>query len=603
MPASTTDKFSKTFNSVNPNVARVNASRSAGVTTLACDNLAGWPTDTVVHFSTYRVGTDGSVTAGTQIDWKGIVSGNNIGSLTRLAGATDAGNSINDVVEMNPTASWANDFASGILVQHKQDGSHGAVTADSLTTTGNVTIGGTLTIGGSGSGGWDAASGTVSAVTYNGNRSYDLTISNDNTALISPGMRLRTTRTVAAPTQSTSLNGTTQYYSKTTPNAMTFTDDFVVSAWVKLSSYPASLPAAIISRYNGTSGWSFRIESTGQVAMVGSNGGGSNYSRVQSYQSIPLNKWVYVSAQLDMSAFSATTTTSYVMIDGIDVPAVVDRGGTNPTALVQAGNLEVGTAAATWFFPGKIAQAAIFNAKVTQATMRGYYSQGLLGTETSLISAYSFNNTINDLSANLNHLTANGSAVATNADSPFGGQADGTISSTLDYGIVQKITASTITVQVAEGCAIPTSGGVTAVSYSTQERPFNFPQPIKARKLAEAYVCTAQGSITVNTDLLGLTSTVTTQAGSTIRIRANADFSNTAGSNYTQFALVDNGTTIAYCNGPIAAAAARGACTIDHEFVTTGGSHTFKLQAAAFASTATLQGAVTNPAYIKVEVV
>ena len=91
MPA-VTDKFSKTFNSVNPNVARVNASRSAGVTTLACDNLAGWPTDTVVHFSTYQVSTGGAVVAGTQIDWKGIVSGNNIGSLTRVAGATDNGN-------------------------------------------------------------------------------------------------------------------------------------------------------------------------------------------------------------------------------------------------------------------------------------------------------------------------------------------------------------------------------------------------------------------------------------------------------------------------------------------------------------------------------
>lgn len=148
MPAATTDKFSKTFNSVNPNVARVNASRAAGVTTLACDNLAGWPTDTVVHFSTYRVSTAGAVVAGTQIDWKGIVSGNNITSLTRVAGATDAGNSINDIVEANPTGNWANDLVSGLLVQHNQDGTHGAVTATSLSVSGNASITGSLTIAG-----------------------------------------------------------------------------------------------------------------------------------------------------------------------------------------------------------------------------------------------------------------------------------------------------------------------------------------------------------------------------------------------------------------------------------------------------------------------
>jgi hypothetical protein len=103
-------------------------------------------------------------------------------------------------------------------------------------------------------------------------------------------------------------------------------------------------------------------------------------------------------------------------------------------------------------------------------------NQTLSGTETSLISAYSFNGSITDLNTtNANNLTANAGAVATNADSPFGTQADGAISSTLDYGIITKVATTTVTVQVPEGNTIPTSGGVSAVSYSTQKAPYGMP--------------------------------------------------------------------------------------------------------------------------------
>lgn len=138
MSASLTDKFTDTFNSTNPNVARVTSTRTAGGATLACDNLAGWPTATKVHFSTYQLNTSDEVVAGTQIDWEGIVSANSIGSLTRLAGATDAGSAIGDVVEMNPTGYWGHDLYSGLTAEHNKDGTHAAVTATSVTATGTV---------------------------------------------------------------------------------------------------------------------------------------------------------------------------------------------------------------------------------------------------------------------------------------------------------------------------------------------------------------------------------------------------------------------------------------------------------------------------------
>ena len=316
------------------------------------------------------------------------------------------------------------------------------------------------------------------SVTYNGNRSYSMVFNGvDYTSTLYPGTRLKMTRSVAAPTQCTSLNGSTQYYNNTSSNKLAFTNNFVCSGWIKLSSYAAG---SIISRYNGTSGWDFSLNASGQVQLIGYNASSANFSQVLSYQSVPLNKWVHVAAQLDMATFTATPTTSYVMFDGVDVPAAVSRGGTNPTALIQAGNLEVGSRnGGTQPFPGKLAQVAVFSAKVTETTMQGYISQGLAGTETSLASAYSFNNSIADLNTTTpNNLTANGSAVATTADSPFGQNVYGVPTGTTEFGIVQQTTFSTnstVVVQVPEGCAIPTANGVSAIVYSSIKAPAAFP--------------------------------------------------------------------------------------------------------------------------------
>lgn len=379
-----------------------------------------------------------------------------------------------------------------------------------------------LNITGGAAGGWTPSGFAPSTVAYNGNRSYTLTFSgNDVTPTLSKGMRLQMTRTVTAPSQCTSLNGSTQYYSKSSPAAMTFTDDFVVSAWIKLTSYVA---CAIASRYNGTSGWNFTVSSTGQLQLEGFNAGASNFSYVISAQSLPLNRWVHVAAQLDMSAFTATPTTSYIMIDGVDVPASVARGGSDPTALIQAGSLEIGSQnSGSALFPGKIAQVAIYNAHVTEATIAASSSQTLAGTETSLVSAYSFNNAITDLNANANNLTTNGSAVATNADTPFA-QTNGLTGyavGTTNYGIITAISFSTNTtcvVQVPEGDTIPTSGGISGVSYATSKTPYGFPAG-KGKWRLGCFIKTqtTQSSPTQNT-WYNMTPTSGTAGGSVLNI-------------------------------------------------------------------------------------
>jgi hypothetical protein len=366
-----------------------------------------------------------------------------------------------------------------------------------------------------GQGGWiTGILPAVSSVTYNGNGSSDITFASTVANILTPGMRIRTSRTVAAPTQSTSLNGTTQYWSKASPNKLTFTDDFVVSAWIKLSSYAAGV---IVGRTDATpaNGFYFQINADGTITLIARNAGIGNFSQIQSYQSVPLNKWVHVAAQLDMSSFTATPTTSYIMIDGVDVPATVSRSGTNPTAFVQAGDLIIGARMTpTGFFPGKIAQVAIYNAKVTQATIRASKNQTLSGSETSLASAYSFNNSTADLNTTTpNDLTANGSAVATNADSPFTTDANGTAAGTYDWAIVTKVATTVATVQSPEGSAIPTSGGISTVDYSGVKAPFGMPVQ-KGRWDIETLIRVDffQNTATANT-WYNLTSTSGTQGG------------------------------------------------------------------------------------------
>jgi hypothetical protein len=324
---------------------------------------------------------------------------------------------------------------------------------------------------------WKPLGYTPNTVTNNGNRSVTMVFNSvDLTTFISNGMKLKVTRTVTAPTQCTSLNGTTQYYSKAAPAGMAQTDDLTGMAWIKPNSYALG---GIVSRNNGTTdGWKMYLNATGQVVFTGARAADDS---VTSYQSVVLNKWQHVAASVDSSG-----AVGVVCIDGLSVPASYGNNANSAFAAPTQSFLVGATngAAPTDFFPGKIAQAAVFSinlGSMTVATLRTYISQGLAGTETSLISAYSFNNSINDLNANANNLTANGSAVATNADSPFGQDDNATTLGTTDWGVVtSKVfsTNTTITVQMPEGSMIPTSGGISAMFYSTEKTPYGFPTQV-----------------------------------------------------------------------------------------------------------------------------
>lgn len=124
MSANIQDHFAKasSMNGAYPRVAVVTSARQTGASVLQCDDLSSWATDTPVHFSTYKTNADGSIDSASQTDWKGVVVGNNITDLTRIAGAADSGNAANDRVELNPTIGWLEDLVSGILIAHNQNG-------------------------------------------------------------------------------------------------------------------------------------------------------------------------------------------------------------------------------------------------------------------------------------------------------------------------------------------------------------------------------------------------------------------------------------------------------------------------------------------------
>lgn len=119
--AAITDKITSARDTTNPITTTVASARSISGTSLSCVALDGWPTNTAVHFITYKKTTAGLIDKTTQCDWKGIVSGTTIGTLT-LKNGTDAGNDVGDFVQMAPTAAWEQDLADGITTSLNQDG-------------------------------------------------------------------------------------------------------------------------------------------------------------------------------------------------------------------------------------------------------------------------------------------------------------------------------------------------------------------------------------------------------------------------------------------------------------------------------------------------
>lgn len=309
--------------------------------------------------------------------------------------------------------------------------------------------------------GWTSLATTLTTATgYNkGNREYELTTASDMSAVVSPGMRFKVTRATTPPTQCTDLeSGSSQYASLVSGSVtgVSFTDDYTAEAWVKLESYSSDY--AILSRWDGTNGWMFRIMTGGTVEMYGKNSGGTA-DTVGSNQSIPLGKWVHVAATIDLSGATGT-----IYIDGVSV-AVTYTSGTS-TSITNTGPLNIGARnSASNYFDGKIADVRLWSVVRTATQIRDNMNQQLVGNETNLVAYYKLDGSFTDSTSNANNLTGQAGAVATNADNPM---------NATEYGIVTAVDSNSITVFTGTNYNIP-NATLSTPYYSTQKIPFGFP--------------------------------------------------------------------------------------------------------------------------------
>jgi len=527
MAASSSDYFKKASNgSTRPVPTTLTAIHSGGGTTMTCNSLTGWPTDTGVAFCIYTTDTSGNKVAGSQTDWTGTVSGSTITNCVLKAG-TDSGYSIGAIVEASPIAAWADGIATGALVEHNQNGTHSAITATSITaTTGNFTtvnVSGTAT-----SQGWTPLGSTPATVTANGNRNYDLVFNGvDLTSTLSPGMKLQLTRTVAAPSQCTDLEASSsQSWSKASATGFSTGTTWTWAAKIKVESYGAGVIGALD---DGTNRLQLFLDSSGRINISGGLVAGDDV--VTSYASVPLNKWVDVTASITIG-----TPTGEIRLDDTVIASFVTASAST-TMTIGTPTLYAGRNNAGNYFDGKIAQLAVFNAVISDATLKTYSSQTKTGSETSCKGLWKFNGDGNDSSSSANNLTANNGAAATNADSPF---ANAVAAGTLEYAEINSVvfsTNTTVNVRVPDTCQIPTTGGISAVSYSTQSNPYGLPAFSNILGYAIVNSTNTITTPTTTTQLPGLITSVVVPTGRKVKVVGYTNVLSNSGANANNLAI------------------------------------------------------------------
>ena len=413
----------------------------------------------------------------------GIVdtSGVQITSVVWTAG-TNQTHALGATVVDYATATHIAMMSKGIKVEHSQDGTHKAAIITSRTEDTAPDVGADYLLAYDTSAtalkkvkpsnlgltsGWIAGQlPSVSSVTNNGNGSYTVTYASTVAALVSPGQRGRFSRTVAAPTQCADLEaGSSQGFTVTNAVGLATGTTWTFKGSIKPESYAAMV---LVSIDDGTNRTELRLNASGQIVVAGGTTAAEDL--VTSYQSVVLDKWQEITGSITIG-----TPTGEIRINDTVVPSFVT--GSASTTMTISGDEEIyiGRNAAGNYFDGKIAQVAIFNSIVSDATLKTYSGQTMTGSESGCEGFWSLNGVLTDSSANGNTLVAGGGAAATNSDSPFAKDANGTPGGTYEFGIATKVATADVTYQLPEGCRLPTSGGVSAVDLSSVKSPFGFP--------------------------------------------------------------------------------------------------------------------------------
>jgi hypothetical protein len=511
MSAANTDKILKVGK---PGTATTLSSpgHTSGGTSITVGSTTNWPTDTGVAFAIDRaelVAGEEVQIPGTYTEWIGVVSGAT--TITDMVISGDSPNSDQNYASGSLTrvyipvsATRENKLVEWGLTHADQDGTlkagavdNVAVIADDIITPAKFTD--------ELKGGWAVGEiAAPTAVTANGNRSYTLTYASSVASTVSAGMRRRFTRTVAANTyMGGAFNGSSHYFTKTTPSGTlgTVTNNFTIEITYMPTSYAIGY---ICGRMDATpnNGFGVVMEADGRVRFQIFNGGVGNGRAVTTYQSLPLGKKTTIGVTM-------TGATILIYLDGIAVPTVTSTTGTAPTTAATGGDWSIGRSGLYTgaYANGYISNVAVFDAVLSAATIRQHATYKLTGSETNCIGAWSLDNTANDQSSAGNNLTATGGVGYTNI-SPFGNNG---VSSTLEYALTMSVSSDGLTevVQVPEGCALPTTGGITASAYSTNANPYGYPQDDGWRIFAPTFTNLAVSRVTGSYKLVGKTCTYT----------------------------------------------------------------------------------------------
>lgn len=123
MAAANTDKFKKLSRRWIGQIGAAGVSDSS-VATIPLSSTTNLATDTAVVAVIDRVDANGGATPTLEETVIGVVSGNNLVTCTRGVEGTAQSHLAGAVVEILVTAKGYNDIIDGILVDHKQDGTH-----------------------------------------------------------------------------------------------------------------------------------------------------------------------------------------------------------------------------------------------------------------------------------------------------------------------------------------------------------------------------------------------------------------------------------------------------------------------------------------------
>lgn len=180
-----TDKLNRASNGTAPVPTTLSAAKAAGATTASLTLATGWPTTTAVHFVIYKVDVTGKEVVGSKTLWKATLSGTTLSNMQLKSGTEPAdGYPIGSVVEPMLTSAQWDELIDALLAQHKQDGAHSDITADSLTIAAQ-TWASLIT-------GWLQAPGSWSYSAWDATYKIGtITIPSDGTTRYSKGMRVR----------------------------------------------------------------------------------------------------------------------------------------------------------------------------------------------------------------------------------------------------------------------------------------------------------------------------------------------------------------------------------------------------------------------------